>query len=317
MKNNLVVFVFLTAVSSLFSQTNLTDIFKLSPKRFSIYNTPEGTFSYCLSGAGDYVEYNKPSFGINVPEAFPEKQSIPYEKLLLSSIYSLLYEYKNYKGQFHLTAYAVFALGNYRQLKDESLKVINETIFPNKKYLQMIYQWVKPYFITTFNSLTFKEQQRLLVKLSMADRYVLNVMKEKNATKYNQWLKDKGYEYDDKLVGFLQRRLDKKQWKLEDCQYWINELKNQFIPLLKDKNQLKSHYQVSDIINDKYMIACDHIANYYILDKQYNKVFKDKFQLIQFNGPNELIAYPKINYDIFQKFSINAQGEIKMGITVN
>jgi hypothetical protein len=181
----------------------------------------------------------------------------------------------------------------------------------------MIYQWVKPYFITTFNSLTFKEQQRLLVKLSMADRYVLNVMKEKNATKYNQWLKDKGYEYDDKLVGFLQRRLDKKQWKLEDCQYWINELKNQFIPLFKDKNQLKSHYQVSDIINDKYMIACDHIANYYILDKQYNKVFKDKFQLIQINGPDELIGYPKINYDKFQKFSINAQGEIKMGITVN
>jgi len=191
MKNIIVICLTLLIVSPTFSQSISPDIFKISPSRFSIYKTPEGTFSYSLSGAGDYVEYNKPSFGINVPEAFPEKQSIPYEKLLLSSIYSLLYEYKNYKGQFHLTAYAVFALGNYRQLKDESLKVINETIFPNKKYLQMIYQWVKPYFITTFNSLTFKEQQRLLVKLSMADRYVLNVMKEKNATKYNQWLKER------------------------------------------------------------------------------------------------------------------------------
>ena len=94
-------------------------------------------------------------------------------------------------------------------------------------------------------------------------------------------------------------------------------MKNQFTPLLKNKNQLKSHFQVTDIINDKYMIACDHIAYYYILDKQYNKVFKDKFRLIQLIGPDELIAYPQINYDKFQKFSINAQGEIKMGITVN
>ena len=181
----------------------------------------------------------------------------------------------------------------------------------------MIYQWVKPYIVKTFNSLTYKEQKRLLVKLSMAERYVLNVMKEKNTAKYNQWLKANGYEYENKLVGFLNRRIDKKQWKIEDCEYWINVLKTQFIPLLKNKNQLKSHYQVSDIINDKYMIACDHIAYYYILDKKYKKVFKDKFRLIQFNGPEELLAYPELDYDKIQKFNINAQGEIKMGITVN
>jgi hypothetical protein len=39
--------------------------------------------------------------------------------------------------------------------------------------------------------------------------------------------------------------------------------------------------------------------------------------LIQFNGPEELLAYPELDYDKFQKFNINAQGEIKMGITVN
>lgn len=318
MKNNLVVFVFLTTVSSLFSQTISPDVFNISPSRFSIYKSPEGTFSYSLSGAAfAYVEYNKPSFEINVPEAFPEKQSIPYEKLLFSSIYSLLYEYKNYDGQFNLTAYSIFALGNYQKLRNESLVIINEIIFPNKKYMEMIYHWVKPYIVKTFNSLTYKEQKRLLVKLSMAERYVWNVMKEKNLTKYNQWLTANGYEYDDKIVGFLQRRIDKKQWKIEDCQYWINVLKTQFTPLLKDKNQLKSHYQVTDIINNKYMIACDHIAYYYILDKQYNKVFKDKFRLIQFNGLNELLAYPEMDYDKFQKFNINAQGEIKMGMTNN
>ena len=183
----------------------------------------------------------------------------------------------------------------------------------------MIYQRAKPYLVKTFNSLTYKEQERLLVKLSMAEMYVLNVIKEKNTTKYNQCLKANGYEheYEDKLVGFLNRRIDKKQWKMEDYQHWIYVLKNQFTPLLKNKNQLKSHFQVTDIINDKYMIACDHIAYYYILDKQYNKVFEDKFRLIQLIGPDELIAYPQINYDKFQKFSINAQGEIKMGITVN
>jgi hypothetical protein len=316
MKNNLVVFVFLITVSSLFSQAISPDVFKISPNRFSIYKLPNGSISYCLLGIGDYVEYKRPFSDVNVPEALPEKNAISYAELLFSSIHSLLYEYKNYDGQFNLTAYSIFALGNYQGLKNESLKVLNETIFPNKKYLEMIYQWVNPYIVKTFNSLTYKEQKRLLVILSMAERYVLNVMKEKNTTKYNQWLKANGYEYDDKLVGFLQRRIDKKQWKIEDCQYWLNVIKNKFTPLLKDKNQLKSHYQVTDIINDKYMIACDHIAYYYILDKQYNKVFKDKFRLIQFNGPDELLAYPEIDYDKFQKFNINNQGEIKKGMTI-
>jgi hypothetical protein len=264
-----------------------------------------------------YVEYKGPFFDVIVPETLPENNFIPYEELLFSSIHSLLYEYKNYDGQFNLTAFSVFALGNYNRLGRETLEILNESILPNKKYLEMIYQWAKPYLVKTFNSLTYKEQKRLLVKLSMAERYVLNVMKEKNTAKYNQWLKANGYEYENKLGGFLNRRIDKKQWKIEDCEYWINVLKTQFIPLLKDKNQLKSHYQVTDIINDKYMIACDHIAYYYILDKNYNKVFKDKFRLIQFNGPDELLAYPELDYDKIQKFNINAQGEIKMGITVN
>ena len=43
-------------------------------------------------------------------------------------------------------------------------------------------------------------------------------MKEKNTTKYNQCLKDKGYEYDDKIVIFL-RRIDKKQWKIANIGY--------------------------------------------------------------------------------------------------
>ncbi len=318
MKNNLVVFVFLITVSSLFSQAISPDVFKISPSRFSIYKSPNGSTTYCLSLLSSaYVEYKGPFFDVVVPETLPEKNSIPYEELLFSSIHSLLYEYKNYDGQFNLTAFSVFALGNYNRLGRETLEILNESILPNKKYLEMIYQWVKPYIVKTFNSLTYKEQKRLLVKLSMAERYVLNAMKEKNTAKYNQWLKANGYEYENKLVGFLNRRIDKKQWKIEDCEYWINVLKTHFTPLLKDKNQLKSHYQVSDIINDKYIIACDHIAYYYILDKQYNKVFKDKFRLIQFNGSDELLAYPELDYVKIQKFNINAQGEIKMGITVN
>jgi hypothetical protein len=320
MKNNLVVFVFLITVSSLFSQAISPDVFKISPSRFSIYNSPNSEITYCLSMLSSaYVEYKRPFFDLIVPETLPENNLIPYDELLFSSIHSLLYEYKNYDGQFNLTAYSIFALGNYNRLGRVTLEILNESILPNKNYLEMIYQWAKPYLVKAFNSLTYKEQKRLLVKLSMAERYVLNVMKEKNTAKYNRWLKANGYEYEfeDKLVGFLNRRIDKKQWKIEDCEYWINVLKTQFIPLLKDKNQLKSHYQVTDIINDEYMIACDHIAYYYILDKQYNKVFKDKFRLIQFNGPDELLAYPELDYDKIQKFNINAQGEIKMGITVN
>ena len=138
MKNNLVVFVFLITVSSLFSQAISPDVFKISPNRFSIYKLPNGSISYCLLGIGDYVEYKRPFFDVNVPEALPEKNAISYAELLFSSIHSLLYEYKNYDGQFNLAAFSVFALGNYRKLRNESLVIINEVIFPNKKYLEMI-----------------------------------------------------------------------------------------------------------------------------------------------------------------------------------
>ena len=76
MKNNLVVFVFLITVSSLFSQAISPDVFKISPNRFSIYKLPNGSISYCLLGIGDYVEYKRPFFDVNVPEALPEKNAI-------------------------------------------------------------------------------------------------------------------------------------------------------------------------------------------------------------------------------------------------
>ena len=313
MKKNLVVFLFLINMSSVFSQSLNNDVFTIKPKRFSIYDTPDGEIGYCLSGSGPYVEYDKPVFEVNIPETLPEKEQIPYAKLLFSGIHSLLYEYKNYDGRFPKISLSVFALGNYRALSDEMLEILNKSILPNRGYLETIYQWVKPYYIKTFNSLTFKEQETLLIKLSMAERYVLNVLKEKNEKKYEQWLEVNGYKSDEKLVEFLKRRIDKKQWKIADCDYWINELKIQFTPLLKNKNVLKSHYQVIGEINDKYMIVCDHIARYYIMDKQYNKLFKDDFSLIQWEEGNTLIAYPEIYYKKFQTFVIDKQGNISKG----
>ena len=311
MKKNLVVFLFLISISSVFSQSLPTDIFQIIPKRFSIYETPNGEIGYCLSASGPYVMYDKPVFEVNIPETLPEKEQIPYAKLLFSGIYSLLYEYKNYDGLFPKTSLSIFALGNYRALSDEVLDIMNKSILPNRVFLETIYQWVKPYYIKTFNSLTYEEQNIWLIKLNMAERYVLHVLKEKNEKKYEQWLKVNGYESDEKLVGFLKRRLIKKQWKIADCDYWINKLKIQFSPLLKNKNVLKSHYQVIGEINDKYMMACNHNARYFIMDKQYNKLFKDDFSLIQREEGDTLIGYPKIDYDKFQKFIIDKQGEIQ------
>jgi len=311
MKKNLVVFLFLISISSVFSQSLPTDIFQIVPKRFSIYETPNGEIGYCLSASGPYVMYDKPVFEVNIPETLPEKEQIPYAKLLFSGIYSLLYEYKNYDGLFPKTSLSIFALGNYRALSDEVLDIMNKSILPNRVFLETIYQWVKPYYIKTFNSLTYEEQNIWLIKLNMAERYVLHVLKEKNEKKYEQWLKVNGYESDEKLVGFLKRRLIKKQWKITDCDYWINKLKIQFSPLLKNKNVLKSHYQVIGEINDKYMMACNHNARYFIMDKQYNKLFKDDFSLIQREEGDTLIGYPKIDYDKFQKFIIDKQGEIQ------
>lgn len=211
MKKNLVVFLFLINISSVFSQSLHTDIFQIKPKRFSIYETPNGEIGYCLSGSGPYVMYDKPVFEVNIPEILPEKEQIPYVDLLFSGIYSLLYEYKNYDGLFPKTSLSVFALGNYRDLSNEVLEILNKSILPNRSYLKTIYQWVKPYYIKTFNSLTYKEQKTLLIKLNMAERYVLNVLKEKNEKKYEDWLLKNEYEPDEKLVGFLQRRIEDRK----------------------------------------------------------------------------------------------------------
>jgi len=59
------------------------------------------------------------------------------------------------------------------------------------------------------------------------------------------------------------------------------------------------------------MIACNHAARYYIMDKKYNKLYEDEFLFIQLVEGDTLMAYPEINYKKFQKFTIDKNGDIQ------
>lgn len=207
------------------------------PKGFS----SDGDYtSYLEGGSTPYLVYNIQDFNIVVQDTLPYANQISYRELLLSGIKSMLFEYKNYKGQDNLTAYSVFALGNYTVITPELLTVLNELVFPNQGFLKSIYEWAKPYYEKVFEVLTYEEQAVLVQKIKLADKYVTYVLEEKNLQKYKDWLIINGVEEDIKITGFVQRRVDKGQWTVSDCRFWVNEIKRDFLPRFKSVNEIAS-----------------------------------------------------------------------------
>jgi len=195
-------------------------------------------------------------------------------------IKSMMLEYKNYKSNSVITAYAIFALGNYSVITESLLTIINELILPNQLFLKSIYEWIKPAYVKTFNSLTAEEQELLLGKLHLAENFVQFVLIEKNENKYNQWINsmkiknriigDEETYDDEKIKGFFKRRIDKKQWTTKDCMFWILQLKNDFTPLLKNKEIASSHFQFIKQIDTKHSIVVNHIGYYFVVNRDFD-----------------------------------------------
>ena len=281
------------------------------------YLIPEGfseigfTTYYLVGESSPYLMYKDPSIDIIVPEDMPHRKKLPYDEILYSSLTSLLLEYKNYKGMKELAAYSIFTLGNYQVISNKMLALINRIILPDQALLKRIYDWARPYYVKVFSSLTYEEQEVLKTQLLTAEKYVSYVLKEKNESKYENWKILNGIEEDVKIAGFLKRRVNKKQWRVEDCAYWVNALKKDILPLMKNKNLPASHYQVLKILNAGLMIVMDHAGTYYILDEHYKKITHDPYVFIVLEADRTIRAYHTARYTNtkYDVYTINGKGE--------
>lgn len=280
----------------------------IQPEGFST----DGFTTYYLSGQiSAYLIYNQPLISISVPEKMPHQNKVPYDTLLYSSLSSLLFEYKNYKGVDNLSGYTIFALGNYCMMPDQLLPILNKIIFPYRSLLIQLYNWAKPFYKDIFSSLTVEEQESLINQLLTAEKYVASVIKGKNTSEYRNWLSQHKIEPDIKVTGFLARRVKKKQWNADDCAYWVDVLKKDFLPLLKNKKIPASHYQVTDLLNDRLMIATDHIGRYYILDTTFNKKTLEPYVFMKKQEDSSVRAYRSSKHHDYVIYSISPEGECR------
>ena len=220
-------------------------------------------------GGESIIEYETPSIKIEKSPNILSSLGINYGELLLSGIKSLLFEYKNYRGGNHLSSYSVFANGNYSVIDERLLRLANKYFFKNRKFLNQLYDWALPSYRQAFQLLTYEEQYIQKRNIEVAEKYIELVLTGKNRKAFSTWLLNKGFEHDEKITGFLKRRIIKRQWTIDDCQYWVGRIKRDFIPLMKDPEQHSSHYQIIEQVNEKLYKAVDGKGYCFMVNNQF------------------------------------------------
>lgn len=259
-----------------------------------------------------YLEYRKPEFNISVPQSLEFQEKLPYEKLLQSGLNSLLLEYKNYYGTVKSSSYLLFGLGNFNSFDQEILDFLNQKVFSNQKVLLSIFDWIRPYYEKIFNELTVEEQNLMYSKLQQAEKYVEFVLIEKNEEKFNQWLSSNSIEKDEKLLGFFNRRISKKQWSVNDCMFWIKKVKSAF-PSIKDEKVLASHYQIIQTIENGLQIVCNHVGNYFIVANQGNQPLSKGFKYVSYDDNDRcFLLFEKQNSEFTTKYFLNENGILEL-----
>lgn len=297
MKKTIVIMQFVLTLNA-FSQTIHPIV--LEPTGLS---TNGYSIEFLEGGSNAFLKYKSPNIHSAEPSNLPVLERLSYSKILMSGIKSLLFEYKNYSGKF-LTGYSIFALGNYSIYTDQLLEYANKLFLPDQNLLKKVYDWILPDYQIAFNSLTIDEQQIIADKLLTCEKYIECKTKSNGQEEFDNWLKVNTFEVDEKIIGFLNRRLDKNQWTLTDCRYWINRLKSDFLPLLKNKNDISSHYQVTDCISPDLYIATNHKGEYWLLNSDFTLVDSNKYVWIQKQSDTLLYGYKSYNTDNYEELNL-------------
>lgn len=196
-----------------------------------------------LGGAG-YAVPPKERNILKAPEKLPDVSAynITWEKILGAGLNSFELEHQNYEGKVK-AAYSLFSLGNYSPFGEswpkEIITKVAYTIFSSPMLRELVYIWVRPYYIDVFDKMHYKTQIQYINLLRSADTY----LKDFNYKAELQDLKEdeKGFaEKKGKLNAFLFRRIHKKQMSLEDCRVWVSRLLEEFGSYLKNGNDPSS-----------------------------------------------------------------------------
>ena len=184
--------------------------------------------------------------------------------------------FRSSKGE-SLSGYSVFAAGNYSVYNEAILYFANHFLFPDHERMMKLYNWALPYYKSAFATLSVEEQMVQWNNLKVAEFYVNTVLEHEDYLGFADSLRKNKLIVDEKIIGFLQRRYFKEQWSLDECAFWIEKLKEDIKPLLKNPKLLSSHYQVIRPLGKNALIAVNHLGEYYILNKQYRPILKEKF----------------------------------------
>jgi hypothetical protein len=275
MRNTFLIVCFTITLCYPFAQKNVLDDFVVKPTQCSKYTM--------IGMVGPYVEYTTPKLEKEVPVEFNKLKDIDFNLSLNLGIESLLLNYKQYSRDQPKYYYI---LQGFAYLMKESI----EDYIKDKDMLNKMYDWYVPEAKKTFKLLTYEEQLYHINKILLCEAYI-NLVKIKNdEASYEKFLASKNMYEDRWIQGFINRRINNEQWTIEDCLFWVNKIKKDFMPLIKNPRQRKNHYNVYDTIG-KYYLALKANGKTVLLDKNY-QLLTDK----------EVYATEKINDSLLVVF---------------
>ena len=248
--------------------------------------------------------YETPCKSIISPSSRISSINLDWKRLLNSGVSSLLFEHKNYPNDRQISSYSIFANGNYSIMNEGTLNTLNSVVLGNQFLLKQIYYWITPYYKNTFSLLTVEEQQMIRNDLCVAELYINYVLEKKQYNQYRALLISNHLKEDEKITGFLKRRINKKQWTINDCKYWISRIKKDVESLQKNSVQKSSHYQVTDKVSKDLFVVTNWKGDFTLVNNKFKPLIKETYKLILRRG-DSLYAYRSAENNDFRIYKIN------------
>jgi hypothetical protein len=248
--------------------------------------------------------YENPCVNVKSPSAEISRINLEWKNLLISGISSLLFEHKNYPNDRQISSYSIFANGNYSEINEATLSTLNSVVLGNQFLLKKIYYWITPYYKNAFSLLTVEEQQMIWNDLCVAEIYINYAVEKKQYNQYRALLISNHLKEDEKITGFLKRRINKKQWTINDCKYWISRIKKDVESLQKNSAQKSSHYQVTDKVSKDLFVVTNWKGDFTLVNNKFKPLIKETYKLILRRG-DSLYAYRSAENNDFRIYKIN------------
>ena len=260
----------------IFAQQNYFDNYQIRCMGSS--DEDNGTY-YLSGGTSPYMIFNYVDMKKEPSPDLPVYKELNYEKILNGGLNSFLFENKYYGD---LSYYSLFGWGNFSVMGAEVLELANKVFFPNRTLLNSVYNFFAPEYKKAFTKLTVPEQSLYLSKLDLAEKFVKIVLQEKNRDKYEAWLKKNNLKHDRYITEFMERRIKKGQWKIADCFYWIEKVRKDFAPLLKNSKVKANYFYIQQFEADSLFLLMDERCNLFFADNKFNRCDDNNYQEIEF-----------------------------------